>query len=171
MLWVIFCGNRVVCIRSFFLVSEWHKMPQFYETWEISSVTTTSTFYVMRTWVWCVCINSLRPNDAYMRPYNITTLLQIMACRLFGTKPLSEAKLPYCQPDPKEHISVKFYSRFKSFHSRKCTWKCRLPNVGISSRPHCVDAVKSSVLGGFMWSICPHSSWSLDCQWDNSMVK
>ena len=26
----------------------------------------------------------------------------------------------------KEYISVKFHLRFKSFHSRKCTWKCRL---------------------------------------------
>ena len=60
----------------------------------------------------------------------IPTLLQIMACRLFGVKPLSESMLPYCQFYPVEHISVKFYSKFKSFHSRKCTWKCRLRNGG-----------------------------------------
>ena len=27
-----------------------------------------------------------------------------MACRLFGTKPLPEPKLPYCQLDPKDQI-------------------------------------------------------------------
>ena len=41
--------------------------------------------------------NSLRPSDIYMHQYNIPTLLQIMAFCLFGTKPLSEPKLPYCQ--------------------------------------------------------------------------
>ena len=36
-----------------------------------------------------------------------------MACRLLGAKPLSEPMLPYYQLDPKEYISVKFYSKFK----------------------------------------------------------
>ena len=69
-------------------------------------------------------INSLMPNDAYMPQCNIPTLVQIMACRLFGTKPLSEPMLTYCQLGPEEHISVKFHLKFKSFHSRKTTWKC-----------------------------------------------
>ena len=38
--------------------------------------------------------------------------------------------LPYCHLDSREHISVKFHLEFKSFHSRKCTWKCRLRNGG-----------------------------------------
>ena len=69
-----------------------------------------------------------------MRQYNITSLVQIMACRLFGAKPLSEPMLPYCQLDPKEHISVKFCLKLRSFHSRKCTGKCRLPK----GRPSCL---------------------------------
>ena len=71
-------------------------------------------------------VNSL--SDAYLHQYNTPTLLQIKACRLFGTKPLSEPMLPYCQLDPKEHTSVKFYFEFKCFHSRKCTSKRRLRN-------------------------------------------
>ena len=35
--------------------------------------------------------------------------VQIMACRLFGTKPLSEPMLPYCQLTPGEYISVNFF--------------------------------------------------------------
>ena len=58
-----------------------------------------------------------------MRQCNMPTLLQIMVCRLFGTKPLSEPILPFCQLGPKEHASVKFRLKFNSFHSRKCTWK------------------------------------------------
>ena len=42
-------------------------------------------------------VNSLRLSDAYMCQYNIQTLLQIMACHLFGTKPPSKTMLPYCQ--------------------------------------------------------------------------
>ena len=62
--------------------------------------------------------------------WNIPTLLQIMAWRLFSTKPLSEPMLPYYQLELKEHFSVKLCLKFRSFHSRKCTWKCRLQNDG-----------------------------------------
>ena len=49
-----------------------------------------------------------------------------MACRLFGAKPLSKPLLGYYQLDPKERTSLKLYSKYKTFHSRKCIWKCRL---------------------------------------------
>ena len=74
-----------------------------------------------------ILVNSSRPDDAYMHQYNISSLLQIMARRLFGAKPLSEPMLPYYQLDKEHNISAKFYLRFKSFHSRKSSWKCRLP--------------------------------------------
>ena len=77
-------------------------------------------------------INSLRWSDTNMHQYNIPTLENQLAwenvCRLFGAKPLSEPMLPYCQLHPAEHISVKFYIKFKRFHSRECTWRCRLQN-------------------------------------------
>ena len=34
-----------------------------------------------------------------------------------------------CQLDPGEQTSVKLYSEFSLFHSRKCIWKCCLENV------------------------------------------
>ena len=75
-------------------------------------------------------MKSLRPSDAYMHQYNIPTLVQIMACHLFCAKSLSEPKLSCCQLDPKEYTSVNFFVKFKSFHSKKCTWKCHLRNSG-----------------------------------------
>ena len=54
------------------------------------------------------------------------SLVQIIACHLFGAKPLSEPMLAYCQLDPKEHVSIKFCLKIKSFHSEKCIWKCCL---------------------------------------------
>ena len=41
-------------------------------------------------------IKSLRPSDAYMRRWTGSSSVQIMACRLFGAKPLSEPMLEYC---------------------------------------------------------------------------
>ena len=37
---------------------------------------------------------------------------------------------PWCQLDPWDQTSVKFKSQYKSFHSRKGVWTCRLRNGG-----------------------------------------
>ena len=55
---------------------------------------------------------SLGPSDSYMRQLNIQSLVQIMACRLIGTKPLPEPMLSHWWVDTKGHISMKFYSKF-----------------------------------------------------------
>ena len=79
-------------------------------------------------------INLLRLSDAFMRQWNVASLVQIMACRLFGDNQFSEPVMVYWQLDPKEHFSMKFYLKFKSFHSRKCIWKCHLQKW----RPSCI---------------------------------
>ena len=66
------------------------------------------------------------------------TLVQIMACRLFDTRPLPEPMLQYCQSGPRKHISLNCFFKFKSFYSRKCTWKCRLWSSSHFVRPQCV---------------------------------
>ena len=81
-----------------------------------------------------ICFNTLTPVYASV---NRTTLIEIMACHLSGTKPLSEPILDYCQLNPWE----KFESKHCNFHSRKCDWKCRLQNVSILSRCQCVDFI------------------------------
>ena len=53
-------------------------------------------------------LNSLRPRNAYMRDQTRHSLVQIMACRLFGAKSLSEPMLDHCKLDPK----------YSSFHWR-----------------------------------------------------
>ena len=59
-----------------------------------------------------------------MRQWTWSVLVQVMNCRLFGAKPLSEPIIASCQLDSWEHISVKFESEFIHFHSRKYKWKC-----------------------------------------------
>ena len=56
------------------------------------------------------------PSAAYMRQQTGTALVQVMACRLFSTKPLSEAIPIYYQLDPKEETSIKFELKYKNFH-------------------------------------------------------
>ena len=51
----------------------------------------------------------ISPSAAYMRPWIGPALLLMIACRLFGAKPLSEPVLDYCQLDPKEQTSVKYW--------------------------------------------------------------
>ena len=64
-------------------------------------------------------VNSSPPSAAYMRQWIGSALVQIMACHLFGAKPLPQPVLAYCQLDSWEHISMKFESEFYHFHSRK----------------------------------------------------
>ena len=73
-------------------------------------------------------LNSSPPSAAYMRQWTGSTLVQVMACRLLGAKPLPEPMLTYCQLDSWVQISVKFESKFYHFHSWKGISKCRLPN-------------------------------------------
>ena len=56
---------------------------------------------------------------AYMRRWTGSALVQVMACRLDGAKPLSEPMLPYCQLDSKEHISMKFLFEIQMFSTKK----------------------------------------------------
>ena len=44
-------------------------------------------------------VNSSPPNAAYMRLWTRSALVQVMACRLFGGKPLPEPMLAHCQFD------------------------------------------------------------------------
>ena len=62
-----------------------------------------------------------------MRQRPGSSLVQVMACRLFGVKPLPEPMLAYCQLDSLGLISMKFEWELCHFHSRKCIWNCRLP--------------------------------------------
>ena len=57
-----------------------------------------------------------------------------MACRQFGTKPLPEPMLAYCELDPWEQISMNSLSKFIHFHSRK--WE-RLKMSSANRRPFC----------------------------------
>ena len=73
--------------------------------------------------------NSLRSTDAYMRQQTRPSLVQIMACRLVGAKPLPKPMLAYFQLKLKEQTSV----QNNAFENVVCKIAVVL------SRPQCVD--------------------------------
>ena len=85
--------------------------------------------------------NPLRPGDAYMHQLTSLSLIQMMACHLFGAKSLSEPMLA-CQLDSKEHISMEVHLRNQKFSVNKTKQNafenstCKM--VVILCWPHCV---------------------------------
>ena len=69
----------------------------------------------------CLWINTSPPNAAYMRQWIESALVQIMACRLFGTKPLSKSIGP-----SGTNLSEFVLLKYKNFHIRKCISTYRL---------------------------------------------
>ena len=80
--------------------------------------------------IYCITtIHSSPPSAAYMHWWTGSALVMVMASCLFGAKPLPEPLLTYWLLDPYEQTSVKFKSKYKNFHSRKCIGNCCLRNV------------------------------------------
>ena len=94
-------------------------------------------------------LNSLRPSDTYICQHDIPTLLQIMACRLFGAKPLSEPMPPYCRLNHKKYISVKSSLKF-SFR------KFRFEMAPAKWRPLCLGLNVLNNKGVASWYLGPH---------------
>ena len=65
---------------------------------------------------------------------SLPSMVELMACRLVGTKPLSKPTLGYCQLDTEGQIPVNFQSKYTTFHSRKCI--CKISSA--KWRPFCL---------------------------------
>ena len=79
---------------------------------------------------------------------------------LFGAKPLSKPKLGYCRLDPNEQTSVKYLSKYKTFHSRKCIWKCRLWNGGYFAQGSWVELPsKAHPSDKYGWQLLINVRW------------
>ena len=108
-------------------------------------------------------LNSSPPSATYMNQWTGSALVQVMAWRLFGAKPLPEPMLTYCQLYPREQISVKVELEFYHFHSGKCIWKCCLPEW----RPFCpggdelAPEISSAIVVNVVWAAKTYS-WYRD---------
>ena len=104
-------------------------------------------------------INSSSSSASYLHQWTGSAAVQVMACHLFNAKPLPEPMLPFCQLDLLK-TSVKFESKYKTFHSWKWIWKCHLGNgrrFSPVNSPH-----KGQWRGALMFSLI--------CTWINGWV-
>ena len=90
-------------------------------------------------------VNSSPPSATYMHQWTRSALFQIMACCLFGAKPLSKPMPPYCQLISWEQISVKFKSEFYHFTWKKNIWNRCLQKL----RPFCAGKHELRVNSGY----------------------
>ena len=74
------------------------------------------------------CVNTMSPSEVIMCEQTRPSFVQIRACRLLGTKPLSEPLLDCCYLDHWEQTWVKFELKYENFHTWKWIWKCHLQN-------------------------------------------
>ena len=64
-----------------------------------------------------MAVNSLRPGEAYVRLWTGSSLVQEMACYLFGTKPLTEPIPAFYKFHQQEQICEKF-----DHNENQCFW-------------------------------------------------
>ena len=95
-------------------------------------------FPLLKTCIGEVCVNWLIPSDVYMRWQNRPSLVQIMACCLFGAEPLSEPMVAFCQVGPLGTNFSEILIRIQAFSFKKIRSKmssakwhpfCLGPNV------------------------------------------
>ena len=105
-----------------------------------------------------------------MRQWTVWALIQIIACRPDGAKPLSKPMLKNRQLDPKKHISMKIYLKFNYFHSRKCAWTCCLRNGGhfVQGKMSAGSSSYNSQTYPVRFQLPPHSNtsvWIAEHRW------
>ena len=100
-------------------------------------------------------VNPSPSSAAYMRHWTGSSLVQVMACLLFGAKPLPEPMLAYCWLDSWEHNWMKFESEFYHFHSRRCNLKMSFAKMaGVGGLGVGVGVWVGVGVGGMGWVKC-----------------
>ena len=97
--------------------------------------------------------NSSPHSTANMRQWIRSVLVQIMACRLFGAKPLSKPMLGYCQLDPQEQSSVKLYANTKHFIHENASETIVCEMAAILSRGRWVKVLCEMKRKKWLWDI------------------
>ena len=94
---------------QFWISHCWDKMVWWFHFCDgISCIVKAIIFIFKQALIGQTVLNSSSLSAAYMHQWIRSALVQIMTCRLFGAKPLSEPVLVYCQLDTWEHTSMKF---------------------------------------------------------------
>ena len=103
-------------------------------------------------------LNSSPPSAPYMRLWTGSTLVQIMACRLLGTKPLPQPMIHFANWTNSNEIRIKI----QNFHSRKWIWKWRQFCLGLIVFTNCFYLCPSNApLFATMILSCWGGSWEI----------
>ena len=86
--------------------------------------------------------NSSPPSATYLRQWTDSVLVQIMACRLFGAKPLSEPMLDYSQLNPRNKLQWNFNQNTIFFIDGNAFQKVACEMAAILSRGRWVTRVE-----------------------------
>ena len=73
-------------------------------------------------------------------------LVQVIACRLLGDKPLSEPMLTNSQLDPWGKLPAKFEQIYKTFHWWKCFWNVDCDRMVVLSGGRCVNQYAAKLI-------------------------
>ena len=111
--------------------------------------------------------NSRGIRSLFIRQWIGSTLVQIMACRLFGPKPLSEPTRTHCQLGHLVQTSVKFKSKYKKISFIKNTFE----KMSCFNQGKWVNAMVTNILahcaarspGATVFTMCDKCV-SLSCQ-------
>ena len=139
---LLICRYLKLCIRVCLYFLD-YKRKIYSKSWvDFLATDLSDSYYEYRTWTACPCWSNesgLSPwsslskqlfvNSSPLVPhiYASVNWVDIGSSQwLFGAKPFPVPMLTYCQLDHQEQTSVKFESEYKTFHSWKGNWKCRL---------------------------------------------
>ena len=115
---------------------KWYETPTCYPVRhiELSSWSSYNFWTIFHVTIHDFCnlpvFNSSPPSAVYMRQWTVSTLVQVMACRLFGAKPLSAPMLAFCQLDYWKQISEKFEIGIRSLSLKKMHLKMSSARMG-----------------------------------------
>ena len=93
---------------------------------------------------WCDNYPANPSSSLYVRQWIVSTLVQIMACRLFGAKPLSEPMLGYCLLD----IGAPFSEILTKIQNFSFT-KMHLKTSSAKRWPFCTGGDELKI--GYLW--------------------
>ena len=107
----------------------------------------------------CDLFDPLGRSDAIWRYGAWPTLVQAMACRLFGTKLLAEPRLTNCHQDYGEQTSVKFGTKYNSFNDKSTFTFLQLKNKFTSITQSSILYIKIEIYYFRITAISPRDRW------------
>ena len=125
------------------------KIIDFDPNWSFPDYRRVAAFKSLRFALLCSKFSSPWLGEAYIHHQTMLSLVQMIACRLFGAKPLSEPILMNRWLAHWEQILVKFELKCNNFHTRDLIWKCHVQIGGhfVSSQVlnHCPPVIEHRI--------------------------